>query len=137
MYADDVDHFHDLYQESLITLWQGIDSFEGRSKLSTWIYRACINTCISSRRRVSRHSVGRRSLDSIVDLPVDDDSTVDNLHQMYDMIANLRDIDKSIILMWLDEMSYDEIAAVTGLGRNNIASRLRRIKMQLAKNAQS
>lgn len=136
MYADDIDHYKDLYQDVLITLWQGLEKFEGRSKLSTWIYRACINTCISSRRRTSRHSEGRRSLDGIVDIPAEDNDTAANLKLMYDMIASLKDIDKSLILMWLDELSYDEIAAITGFKRNNVASRLRRIKLQLAKEAE-
>lgn len=135
MYADDIDHFRDLYQETLITLWQGLDKFKGRSKISTWIYRATINTCISSLRRTARHREGRRTLDAIIDIPSDDTQTTANLRRMYDMIASLRDMDKSIILMWLDELSYDEIAAITGLTRNNVASRLRRIKLQLIKDS--
>lgn len=137
MYATDDDHFKDLYQEVVINLWQGIKYFEGRSKVSTWIYRTCINTCISCHRRIKRHSEGRRSLDSIIDFPADDVDTPSRLREMYDMIARLKDVDKGLILMWLDELTYDEIAAITGLTRNNVASRLRRIKLKLIEQASS
>ena len=137
MYAQDDDHFNDLYQEVLINLWQGIEHFEGRSKVSTWIYRTCINTCISCHRRSRRHTDGRNSLDAILELPADDTNTPAHLKQMYDMIAMLNDFDKGLIMMWLDELSYDEISAITGLNRNNVASRLRRIKLKLIRQANS
>lgn len=137
LYAADDDHFKDLYQEVAINLWQGLKHFQGRSKISTWIYRTSINTCISCHRRTARHSKGRHSLDSIIDLPADDVDTPSQLREMYNMIAALNDVDKSLILMWLDELSYEEISAISGLSRNNVASRLRRIKLKLVRRANS
>lgn len=137
MYAVDNDHYNDLYQEVAINLWQGLASFEGRSAVSTWIYRTAINSCISYFRRYHRHDSEMSSLETIVDLPVDDIDRAGRLREMYRLIAGLRPLDKALIMMWLDELSYDEIASVTGLSRNNVASRLRRIKLSLSKQAQS
>ncbi len=137
MYARDNDHFKDLYQEVTVNLWQGLESFEGRSAMSTWIYRTAINTCISYFRRYHRHDNEMSPLDSVADIPVYDSDRVGQLREMYRLIAGLRPLDKAIIMMWLDELSYEEIGAVTGLSRNNVASRLRRIKISLSKQAQS
>ncbi len=137
MYARDNDHFKDLYQEVTVNLWQGLESFEGRSAMSTWIYRTAINTFISYFRRYHRHDNEMSPLDSVADIPVYDSDRVGQLREMYRLIAGLRPLDKAIIMMWLDELSYEEIGAVTGLSRNNVASRLRRIKISLSKQAQS
>ncbi|MDE6572234.1 MAG: sigma-70 family RNA polymerase sigma factor, partial [Duncaniella sp.] len=58
MYADDSEHFNDLYQEVLANIWQGLDSFRGDSRQSTWIYRVAINTCVTYYRRNSPHTSG-------------------------------------------------------------------------------
>lgn len=136
MYAVDTDHFNDLYQEVLANMWQGIGGFRGQSKLSTWIYRMAINTCVTFYRRNRRHSSATVSLDAIVDLPDNDDRRAENLKEMYRLISTLRPVDKALILMWLDERTYDEIADVTGMSRNNVASRLRRIKQKLVDKVQ-
>ena len=67
MYATDNDHFKDLYQEVLASLWQGLDSFRGDSKMSTWIYRTAINTCVTFFRRHKSHSQETMSLDVALD----------------------------------------------------------------------
>lgn len=135
MYATDDDHFKDLYQEVLINLWQGIDRFRGDARLSTWIYRICINTCVTYFRRNHYHDE-TMSLDNIVEIPDGDVSRLNDLKEMYRLISRLRKLDKAIILMWLDEKSYDEIAEVTGLTRNNVASRIHRIKAKLVEFSQ-
>lgn len=137
MYANDSDHFKDLYQESLINIWQGLKKFRGDSKISTWIYRTCLNTCISYFRKNGKYS-DAESIDNLFMEPEDDNSEhLSNLREMYRLISKLRKLDRAIILLWLDEKPYDEIAEITGLSRNNVASRLRRIKESLAKSANS
>lgn len=131
MYASDTEHFNDLYQEVLANVWQGLDSFRGEARGSTWIYRVAINTCVSNFRLTSRHTSGRVGLDSLGDVAAPDDDHTDKLRQMYRLIAGLDRMEKALIMMWLDEKSYDEIADVTGLGRNTVATRLRRIKQKL------
>ncbi len=131
MYATDNDHFKDLYQEVLASLWQGLDSFRGESKMSTWIYRTAINTCVTFFRKHKSHGADTVTLEAVADIPGDDNSRSDMLKEMYRLISGLNKMDKALILMWLDERSYDEIAEVTGLSRNNVATRLRRIKQRL------
>lgn len=129
MYANDENHFNDLYQEVMVNLWQGMDGFRGDAQLSTWVYRVCINTCVSIFRRSGKLGISL-SVDEIIDIPYDD-SRSSQLKEMYQLINRLNRMEKAIILMWLDEKSYDEIAEVTGLTRNNVASRLHRIKAKL------
>lgn len=136
MYATDADHFNDLYQEVVANMWQGIASFRGDASLSTWIYRMAINTCVTYYRRNRRHSASTVSLDQILEIPADDSDRAADLHEMYRLISTLEPMEKALILMWLDERSYEEISDVTGLSRNNVASRLRRIKLKLVRKGQ-
>lgn len=131
MYATDRDHLQDLYQEVLANIWEGLVSFRGDSAVSTWLYRTAINTCVTFYRRHNRHSSEMTSLDVASELVADDGARAEQLREMYRLISQLSKIDKAIILMWLDERSYDEIAEVTGFTRNNVATRLRRIKQRL------
>ena len=131
MYANDENHLKDLYQEVLANLWQGIDSYRGSSKISSWIYRVAINTCVSYFRRYDRHSSMISHIDDAPEIGAEDSSKTDELRTMYRMIYSLGKLDKAIILLWLDEYSYDDIAEMTGLSRNNVAVRLRRIKLKL------
>lgn len=132
MYAENSDHYHDLYQEVMANVWQGLRGFKGNSKMSTWVYRVAINTCITF---VKRHSFLSRS--SETDMQKLSELTDDSLEhsrmlkEMYEMIGLLGKIDKAIIMLWLDEYSYDEIASLTGMSRNNVASRIHRIKNKL------
>ncbi|MDE5785638.1 MAG: sigma-70 family RNA polymerase sigma factor [Duncaniella sp.] len=131
MYANDEIHLKDLYQEVLANLWQGMDSYTGAAKLSSWIYRVAINTCVSYFRRYDRHSSLLSPIDTMPEIASDDTSKTDELRTMYRLIYSLGKLDKAIILLWLDEYSYDDIAEMTGLSRNNVAVRLRRIKLKL------
>ena len=136
MYATSHDHFNDLYQESLINIWQGLKNFRGDSKVSTWIYRTCINTCISYFRKYGKNDSNNDSIDSLfVDIADENSEHLDNLKEMYRLISKLRKLDKAIIMLWLEERPYDEIAEITGLARNNVASRLQRIKENLVNSA--
>lgn len=136
MYATDREHFKDLYQETLVNLWRGIDSFRGDSTVSTWIYRTAINTCLTIFRR-SRNDRATVSLDVVADMAASGDERPALLKEMYRLISHLESLDKAIIMLWLDERTYDEIAEITGLPRNTIATRLRRIKQRLVSESES
>lgn len=135
MYASDTEHFKDLFQETQINIWQAMDKFRGEATESTWIYRITINTCISSFRRTRRHSSNISLSDNDIlaaaDIATDDHEHATCLKEMYRLINRLPSLDKAIVLMWLDEKSYQEIAEVTGLTRNNVATRLSRCKQRL------
>lgn len=134
MYATDSEHLKDLFQEVSANIWSGLGSFRGDAQLSTWVYRVALNTCITYYRRNDRHH-HNISIDEVPDIADANDSSERNamLRQMYELIASLGKIDKALIMLWLDEYSYDEIAHLTGLTRNNVASRLLRARRQLVK----
>lgn len=132
MYARDREHFKDLYQEVMATLWQGMDSFSGASKISTWIYRVALNTCVTYHRKHGR-AEATLSLSDVADMSDCSQERASLLKQMYDLISQLDSMDKGIIMMWLDSSSYDEISEVTGLSKSNVASRLHRIRQRLVK----
>lgn len=131
MYAPDPDTYKDLYQEVLINLWQGFMRFRGECRLSTWIYRLALNSCLSFHRSVKRHHEGAVSIDSMTDIGGEDSTHASDLREMYRLISALNPFDKALIMLWLDEKPYDEIAEITGLSRPNVASRLHRIKARL------
>ena len=131
MYSTDASYLKDLYQEILINIWNGLDSFRSESKVSTWIYRVAINTCVAFIRKHSKEQHAA-SVDEIADVAfADDGSRMANLREMYRLINGLGKIDKAIVLLWLDEHSYDEIAEIVGLSKANVASRLYRAKQKL------
>lgn len=136
MYATDGDNFKDLYQEVIINLWRGYDSYQGKAKLSSWIYRVGLNTCISFYRQQQRRGE-HTTLDVLYGLEAENDETTRCLKEMYRLIASLNKFERAVILLWLDENSYEEIAEIVGMPRNTVASRLKRIKEKLTKQANS
>lgn len=137
LYTSPGTSFDDLYQEVLINIWQGMDSFRGDAKLSTWIHRTAINTCISWYRRNDRHS-GALNIDELPFEPADTPSGVrsDDLRELHRLISKLGPIDKAIITLWLDEKPYDEIASIMGMSQTGVAVRIHRIKERLSKMAE-
>lgn len=125
----------DLYQECALSIWRGLESFRGNSALSTWLYRVCINTCISYLRRHSRPG-DDYSLDTCEQMPVDEDHAIysaEDSARLNELIHALPPVDKAILLLWLDEKSYKEIAAVVGIKSGAVGTRLNRIRLKLQK----
>ena len=115
----------------LINLWNGYSSFEGRSNIRTWVYRVSLNTCISQDRKKKRRSTIPLSMDINLFSDQDDDTRqVDMLRQR---INKLGPFDRAIILLWLENMSYEEIGQIVGITTKNVSVRLYRIKEQLKK----
>lgn len=130
-YSGSVAEFDDLRQDALINIWRGMQTFREEASQRTWIYRVTVNSCLSTIRKQSRHQ--HESLDGLYGLIECDDSDRDAIEQMHQTIAMLGPQEKAIIMMWLDEFSYDEIASAMGLNRNTIATKIRRIKDKIAK----
>lgn len=130
LYAKDEEHLKDLHQEVLVNLWQGFGCFKGDAKISSWIYRVSLNTCISFHRKHDKIT-DTLPLENLFGLVSEGDEKVAYLREMYRLIGQLNRLEKAIIMLWLDERSYEEIAEITGLSRNNIASKLKRIKEKL------
>lgn len=120
----------DLFQEVLVNLWKGFPKFRGDSSLKTWIWRISLNTCCSLQRRNSRN-VPTIPLAIDKDLFSESDQEGREVKMLYDRINKLEVFDRAIILLWLESMSYDEIAAIVGITTASVTSRLFRIKEQL------
>jgi len=131
MFSKDADEVADLFQEVLINLWKGFDGFQGRSDLKTWIYRVALNTCISIDRKNKRRSKTELSMD--INLFSDSDSDTKQVDMLHRRINRLKPFDRAIVLLWLENMSYDEIGAVVGITAKNVSVRLFRIKEELKK----
>lgn len=139
LYMSQTVSFDDLYQDVLLNIWQGMDTFRGDAKISTWIYRMAINTCITSHRHSSRHCPEASiTLENLVGEPADcndGQAFVEECRELYSLISRLDPLDKALISLWLDEKPYDEIAAITGISPANVAVKIHRIKQKLKKMA--
>jgi RNA polymerase sigma-70 factor (ECF subfamily) len=131
MFSKDSDEVNDLFQEVLIDLWKGFESFEGKSKIDTWIWRVSFNTCITQERKKKRSSSIPLSME--IDLFNDKDEDTRQVQMLYDRIHQLKPFDRAIVLLWLENMSYEEIAAIVGITVKNVSVRLYRIKEELKK----
>ncbi len=122
----------DLAQDILLQLWKSYGSFDGRSSFSTWMYRVALNTAITFRRKHKRPAQARPELAAegtqLASIELSDD-----LGALYRAIAQLSDIEKAIIMQWLDERSYRDIADTVGISEKNVSVRLVRIRERLAR----
>ncbi len=129
MFSKDVDEVNDLFQEVLVNLWKGFEGFQHRSDIKSWIYRVSLNTCISLERKKKRSPVERLNMDINLFEDRDEDTRqVDRLHQR---ISKLQPFDRAIVLLWLENLSYEEIGLIVGISAKNVSVRLYRIKEQL------
>ena len=129
LFADERQQADDLFQETLIRLWQGFDTFEGRSTEKTWVYRIALNTCINmDRKHRRRRDTSPLELD--MDLFADEERNpaASRLHRR---IGKLHPFDRALILLWLEDLPYDEIAAILGITVKNVSVRLVRIREKL------
>ena len=129
-YSKDTEEVNDLYQEILINLWKGFEKFHGESSLKTWIWRVSLNTC-NNQERKKKSSVQTIPLSIDIDLYNDDDVQSKQIQMLYDRINRLDVFDRAIILLWLENMNYQDIADVVGISLSNVTTRLFRIKEQL------
>ena len=129
-FSKDTEEVNDLYQEILINLWKGFEKFRGESSLKTWIWRVSLNTC-NNQERKKKSSVQTIPLSVDIDLYNDDDVQSKQIQMLYDRINRLDVFDRAIILLWLENMNYQDIADVVGISLSNVTTRLFRIKEQL------
>lgn len=129
MFSKDKEEIDDLFQEVLVKLWQGYDSFQGKSDLRTWIYRVSLNTCISIDRKKKRRKT--QPLLEGVDLFDKNDADNSQTDMLHERIGKLQAFDRAIVLLWLENLSYEEIAQIVGISVKNVSVKLYRIKEQL------
>ncbi|MCL1626922.1 RNA polymerase sigma factor [Bacteroides caecicola] len=129
MFSKDKDEVNDMYQEVSINLWKGFDNFAQKSEMKTWIYRISLNTCISFDRKKKRRKTVPLTVD--IDLFEDNDHESKQIKALYNRINKLEPFDRAIILLWLENLPYDEIGAIVGISTKNVSVRLSRIREQL------
>lgn len=130
MFSNNPDEVADLYQEILINLWKGFAKFRGDSNIKTWIYRISLNTCISSERQ-NRRKIDTLPLKMDINLFSDSDEDSKQIQMLRKRIDKLGIFDRAIILLWLENLSYEEIGAIVGISPKNVSVRLVRIREQL------
>lgn len=127
----------DLFQEISLQLWHSIPGFRGQSSESTWIYRVALNTAIKWSSREHRHREGRQSIHEMTTLlPHPDYQPDDRLAWLYEQIARLNEVDRSLTLLWLEGFPYKEIASLMGISESNVGVRIHRIKQFLSDQSQ-
>ena len=129
MFSKDDDEVNDLFQEVLINLWKGYESFGHRSDIRTWIYRVALNTCISLDRKKRRSGTVRLAMD--INLFEDRDEDTRQVDLLHKRISRLQPFDRAIVLLWLEDISYEEIGQIVGISTKNVSVRLFRIREQL------
>ena len=129
MFSQDADDVNDLFQEVLVNLWKGFDSFEHRSDIKTWIYRVALNTCISLDRKKRRAATVKVTMD--INLFKDNDEDTRQVDMLHKRISKLQPFDRAIVLLWLENLPYEEIGQIVGISTKNVSVRLFRIREQL------
>lgn len=132
MFSKDEDEVADLFQETLINVWRGLPKYQGGDEaLRGWIYRVALNTCISLDRNKRRRKTVPLTMDvNFFDPQEERAQRVDLLHRR---IARLQPFDRAIVLLWLEDLSYDEIGQILGITAINVSVRLVRIREQMKK----
>ena len=128
MFSKDEDEVADLFQESLINLWKGCQKIV-QQNVKGWVYRVCLNTCISQERKNRRHRHAELTMD--VSPFNKKDARTRQVGLLRERISRLQPFDRAIVLLWLEDMSYEEIGLILGLTVKNVSVRLVRIKEQL------
>lgn len=120
----------DLFQEITLQAWKAYGNFRGDAKFSTWLYRVALNTAITFYRKEKKKIVF--STDEVIEISnTPYDPIEEKTKAMYAAIGNLSKIDKAIIMLYLEDYSYNEISEVVGITANNIAVKMNRIKSKL------
>lgn len=131
LYFSEWDDRDDVLQEMMYQLWRSYKGFDGRSKFSTWMYSVCLNTALTYRRKEEKKK--NESLShthhQIANPPTENKDEAIEL--LFEAIAKLSPVNKAIVLLHLEKMTYEEIAIITGLSKSNVSVRLVRIKKEL------
>jgi len=131
MYCKNAEDRQDLSQEIIIQLWKSFDNYDDKFKHSTWIYRISLNVAISFyRKENSRRKIANPLTDGIINFPEDgfSEDTEMDLRILQQMISQLNDLDKALMLLYLEEKSHKEIAQIIGISETNVATKINRIK---------
>ena len=134
----------DLEQEIIIQLWNSFDNYNSDYKYSTWMYRIALNVAISFYRKEKKWSIKNDfyNEESIFKIEKEDTSEEQteldfHLKLLQGFIHNLNELNKALMLLYLEEKSYEEIAEILGITKTNVATKISRIKLKLKKEFQN
>lgn len=133
-YCSNPENRKDLQQEIFLQLWKSFDKFDGHVKISTWIYRIALNTAISFYRNDHKYQVRRTNISTeIISLSHDSTSTEieQNIQKLYQIIEQFAPLNKALILLYLEDHKYADIAQILGITETNVATKINRIKKDL------
>lgn len=129
MFSKDSDEVADLFQETLINLWKGMPEKDEISNIKGWIYRVSLNTCISLNRKKKSRSTVPLTMD--IDLFESKGEKEQQVEMLHKRITRLQPFDRAIVLLWLEDISYEEIGLILGITAKNVSVRLTRIREKL------
>ncbi len=132
MYSTNNADKEDLYQEIVLQLWKSYPSFRQESKFSTWMYRVALNTAITLTKKTALFEKNKAIINDEYFIEVNIDYSED-IKILYKAISKLSKIEKAVILLWLEEKTYNEIAQIVGISEKNVSVKLVRSKKKLAK----
>lgn len=124
----------DLFQEVVFQIWKSLDKFKGKSSIDTWVYKIAINVCLRSKMKFDKSNNNTDRFESIHFTPIEKEIDVyeqEKFNYLKECISILNESETSLIVLYLDDLPYKEIAAITGLSENNIAVRMKRIRKKL------
>lgn len=135
VYCDDQDDRDDLFQEIVAQLWKSFPSFREESKFSTWMYRVALNTAITTFKKTKRRPDQSRLTYENYQLKDEnyDPESEEELKNLHRAVTRLTGIEKSIVLLFLENKKYEEIAEITGITQNYVRVKMNRIKKKLKK----
>jgi RNA polymerase sigma-70 factor (ECF subfamily) len=135
-YCKNKEDRRDLEQEIIIHLWNSFDKYNPEYKYSTWMYRIALNVAISYYRKEKKWSFSNdfyneESICSITDENEYDTELDHNIKLLQEFINKLNELNKALMLLYLEEKSYDEIAGILGISKTNVATKINRLKSKL------
>ena len=124
----------DLFQEVVFQIWKSLDSFSDQSSIDTWIYRITINVCLRAKLKLEKSNDKTERFDAIHFTPIEnemDEAEEEKFELLRECISALNETDASLMILYLDDISYKEIGLITGLSENHIAVKMKRIRKKL------
>lgn len=130
LYRDSNEDREDLFQEIVFQLWKSYPKFKGESKLSTWIYRIALNTAIASfRKKTTSINYFTELPDLAEELPSDESEV--RQERLFSVLKLLEDSEKALIALYFEDLTYQQIAEITGMNENYVGVKLNRIKTKI------
>ncbi|RYD55827.1 MAG: sigma-70 family RNA polymerase sigma factor [Sphingobacteriales bacterium] len=138
MYAADAEERKDLFQEVVLQAWSAYPRFQQTSSFGTWLYRIALNTAINYKRKSARSITSSfddfSRFDHLSNISSEDE---ENYKLMHRLIGSLPSFDKALVMLYMDDYTYQQIADIMGISASNVGAKLSRIKEKLKKQANS